>query len=195
MINSSFYSSAVNQLLFSIRQLYLSPVDCTHNLSSDHTTKTMIVKHRNMASCVHLLIILFYSSLHHAVESLTIQANHQSQLGGGGSSSSKTKQQSGINLTSTTTGSNQQQPQQEKVSSTKHLEPTLNDISLDTSEPRSASFESSATHASSVSDHDETVPLATINNHSRNNQPQARPPQYVDVSNLVTVSIYHTTSV
>lgn len=38
-------------------------------------------------------------------------------------------------------------------------------------------------------DHDDTVPLATINNHSRNNQPVARPPQYVDVSALVGVSL------
>lgn len=38
-------------------------------------------------------------------------------------------------------------------------------------------------------DHDDTVPLATINNHSRNNQPVVRPPQYVDVSALVGVSV------
>jgi len=36
---------------------------------------------------------------------------------------------------------------------------------------------------------DDTVPLATINNHSKNNQPMARPPQYVDVSALVGVSL------
>lgn len=42
--------------------------------------------------------------------------------------------------------------------------------------------------ASSSTNSDDTVPLATINNHSRNNQPVARPPQYVDVSALVGVS-------
>lgn len=41
---------------------------------------------------------------------------------------------------------------------------------------------------SNSEDHDDTIPLATINNHSRNNQPIARPPQYVDVSALVGVS-------
>lgn len=41
---------------------------------------------------------------------------------------------------------------------------------------------------SSNEEHDDTVPLATINNHSRNNQAQLRPPQYVDVSALVGVS-------
>lgn len=43
-------------------------------------------------------------------------------------------------------------------------------------------------HRSAGGDHDDSVPLATINNHSRNNQPVARPPQYVDVSALVGVS-------
>lgn len=41
---------------------------------------------------------------------------------------------------------------------------------------------------SSNEDHDESVPLATINNHSRNNQQPIRPPQYVDVAALVGVS-------
>lgn len=41
---------------------------------------------------------------------------------------------------------------------------------------------------SSVDEHDESVPLATINNHSRNNQQPIRPPQYVDVAALVGVS-------
>lgn len=34
-------------------------------------------------------------------------------------------------------------------------------------------------------EHDDGVPLATINNHSRNNQHHMKPPQYVDVSALV----------
>lgn len=38
-------------------------------------------------------------------------------------------------------------------------------------------------------EHDDAVPQATVNNHSRNNQPAPRPPQYVDVSALVGVSI------
>lgn len=38
-------------------------------------------------------------------------------------------------------------------------------------------------------DHDDSVPLATINNHSRNKQPNAKPPQYVDVSALIGVSL------
>lgn len=41
---------------------------------------------------------------------------------------------------------------------------------------------------SSAEDHDESIPLATVNNHSRNNQQPSRPPQYVDVSALVGVS-------
>lgn len=41
---------------------------------------------------------------------------------------------------------------------------------------------------SSNEDHDESVPLATVNNHSRNNQQPIRPPQYVDVAALVGVS-------
>lgn len=43
--------------------------------------------------------------------------------------------------------------------------------------------------SSYLDEHDDSVPLATINNHSRNNQPPIRPPQYVDVSALVGVSI------
>lgn len=49
------------------------------------------------------------------------------------------------------------------------------DISI--SEPRSSGEE-----------HEESIPLATVNNHSRNNQQPSRPPQYVDVSALVGVS-------
>lgn len=44
-------------------------------------------------------------------------------------------------------------------------------------------------HRSSSEEHEESIPLATINNHSRNNQPAVRPPQYVDVSALVGVSL------
>lgn len=43
---------------------------------------------------------------------------------------------------------------------------------------------------SNLDDHDDSVPLATINNHSKNNA-QIRPPQYVDVSALVGVSRHH----
>lgn len=50
-----------------------------------------------------------------------------------------------------------------------------------------ASERSSDSHRLNSEDHDDSVPLATINNHSRN-QPAARPPQYVDVSALVGVS-------
>lgn len=46
--------------------------------------------------------------------------------------------------------------------------------------------------SNSGEEHDDTVPLATINNHSRNNQPAIRPPQYVDVSALVGVSDFAT---
>lgn len=43
--------------------------------------------------------------------------------------------------------------------------------------------------SASVEEHEDTMPLATINNHSRNNQQPNRPPQYVDVSALVGVSL------
>lgn len=54
-----------------------------------------------------------------------------------------------------------------------------NNIQLETAKQRS-----------NGDDHDEPVPMATINNHSRNNQALARPPQYVDVSALVGVSCH-----
>lgn len=43
--------------------------------------------------------------------------------------------------------------------------------------------------SSAPEEHDDSVPMATINNHSRNNQPPARPAQYVDVAGLVGVSL------
>lgn len=53
---------------------------------------------------------------------------------------------------------------------------------------QSASERSSDQHRLSQDEHDDSVPLATINNHSRNNQLSiSRPPQYVDVSALVGV--------
>lgn len=46
--------------------------------------------------------------------------------------------------------------------------------------------------ASNNDEHDpDMVPLATVNNHSRNQQAALRPPQYVDVSALIGVSIRH----
>lgn len=162
----------------------------------------MTAKHQNAASLAINLLIISLTSLQ-ATECLSIQApaNHQ-QLNGKVNQLKQQQQSLGAKLTSsatsssstasaptmmTTTMASQQQEKSPVAASTKHLEPNLSDVSLD-SEPRSSSFEASpsAEHTNDQENHE--VPLATINNHSRNNQPQARPPQYVDVSNLVGVS-------
>lgn len=51
----------------------------------------------------------------------------------------------------------------------------------------SPQVDNGAKFRSNLEDHDDSVPLATVNNHSKNNA-QIRPPQYVDVSALVGVS-------
>lgn len=162
----------------------------------------MILKDRRV---LPLLVIYSLTSFVHLIESLTIQqANGNQQHHHTGKTHAKLQQQQ---HSSSTTNNNITAQQ----SATKHLEQTLNDVSLNDvgSEPRSVSYDHLTTTHSMISpapmgDHDESVPLATINNHSsRNSQPppqtisssssssnnNIRPPQYVDVSNLVAVSI------